>query len=144
MADMPLPDSDTDWKTLVTASRHSNAGLKRADIPAVPGVYAWFKGGECVYVGKAADLRERLSSHRSRSLDLSRSTLRASVAIRELGVTRAYARSRPSRMTSSEIARVNAWFEAAAVAWIVCSTPKGSEALEGRLRKLWMPELNIL
>ena len=32
MADMLPPDSDTDWKTLRTASRHSNAGLKRADI----------------------------------------------------------------------------------------------------------------
>lgn len=129
---------------MLVRPRHRNADLARSDLPAAPGVYAWFKDGSCVYVGKATDLQNRLSRHRSTSLDLSRSTLRASVAVAELGVTRQHARSRPSVMTPEQIAVVTAWFRIAEVAWIECPTPADASKLEDGLRSAWLPPLNSM
>lgn len=112
------------------------------DMPTSPGVYAWFQEGACVYVGKASNLRSRLSKHRSNSLDLSRSTLRASVAVVELGVTRQHARTRPTVMTSEQIAVLSAWFERAELSWIECPTPADAANLEDQLRAAWRPPLN--
>ncbi|WP_368855332.1 GIY-YIG nuclease family protein [Tersicoccus solisilvae] len=101
-------------------------------------------GGECVYVGRATSLRTRLSSHRSGSRDLSRSTLRASVAAQELGVPRGAARQRPSVMTAEQIAAVTAWFSAASVTWIECMTQVEAKALEDRLLGSQRPPLNLV
>lgn len=136
------PPDAPEWRTLLARPRHPNSTLSRADIPTSPGVYAWFKQGSCVYVGKATDLRSRLSRHRSTSLDLSRSTLRASVAVLELGVTRHHARLRPTVMTREQVATITAWFNSADVAWIECPTPAEASSLEDRLRAAWMPPLN--
>jgi excinuclease UvrABC nuclease subunit len=143
MLGMDGPDSDPEWQRLLTQPRRANSAMSATDVPARPGVYAWFQGEECVYVGKATRLRSRLNSHRRTSADLSRSTLRASVAVTTLGVTRAHARSRPSRMTAVELATINAWFETADVAWVVCETPDEADAFERRLRATWMPSLNL-
>lgn len=128
---------------MLDAPRHSNADLSRRSIPTAPGVYAWFRNDACVYVGTARNLRTRLSSHRATSLDLSRSTLRASVAVYELGVTRSYARSRPSVMTAEQVAVVNRWFDAAAVAWVECPTAEMAADLERRLLRTRVPHLNL-
>lgn len=132
-----------EWQALLHAPRHRNALLTRSEIPAKPGVYAWFMEGDCMYVGKANDLRDRLNSHRRTSPDLSRSTLRASVAVWLLGVTRKHARSRPSVMTPEQIQAVNAWFAQAELAWMECENTEHAAGLEARLRASWMPPLNI-
>ncbi|MCX6402184.1 MAG: GIY-YIG nuclease family protein [Propionibacteriales bacterium] len=132
-----------EWNLVLTATRHPNATLSNGSIPTSGGVYAWFQDDECVYVGKASNLRGRLGKHRSGSLDLSRSTLRASVAVKELGVTRKHARQRPSVMTADEIAKVGAWFAKARVAWVECPDADAADALERSLRAAWMPPLNL-
>lgn len=143
MLAMASPEATPEWQRLLSAPRHANAALPRAAIPEEPGVYAWFQDDECVYVGKASNLRDRLGAHRRTSLDLSRSTLRASVAVQELGVTRSHARSRPSLMTPAQIEAVNSWFQRASVAWLCCQTVGAAETLETRLRMAWMPPLNL-
>lgn len=131
-----------EWDTLLAAPRHPNSGLVSSNIPRVAGVYAWFQNDECVYVGKASSLRSRLGNHRSTSLDLSRSTLRASVAAQECGVTRAHARQRPTLMTQPQIEVVTAWFNRASVAWVTCADAEAADQLERRLRAVHMPRLN--
>ena len=59
-----------EWEQVLGATRHPNSDLRAADIPVGSGVYAWFVGADCVYVGKATSLRSRLGKHRSDSLDL--------------------------------------------------------------------------
>lgn len=135
--------SSPEWKTVLTATRHANATLSNGMIPTSAGVYVWFQDDECVYVGKASNLRSRLGKHRSDSLDLSRSTLRASVAVKELGVTRKHARQRPSVMTADEIAAITAWFAKAKLSWVECDDPDAADALERTLRAAWMPPLNL-
>lgn len=132
-----------DWVEVVAAPRHANASLRRGEIPFSPGVYAWFKGSECVYLGVATNLRRRLSAHRGQSADLSRSTLRASVAVMLVGVTRAQARSRPSVMNSAQITAVNAWFDEAEVAWLETATADDARDAEHHLLGRWLPSLNL-
>lgn len=136
--------SSPEWQALLTAKRHSNADLRSADIPTTAGVYAWFQGDDCVYVGKASNLRGRLGKHRSNSLDLSRSTLRASIAVQELGVTRQHARQRPTVMTAADIAVVGAWFEQASLTWLECVDNAAADQLERSLRAAWLPNLNLI
>lgn len=136
--------TSSEWAALLSATRFVTGTLSRGEIPRSPGVYAWFHDGECVYVGKASNLRSRIGTHLSTSLDLSRSTLRASVAVKMLGVTRKHARSRPTVMTPEQIAVVTAWFATARVSWLECETRDEAHVLEGRLRKSWMPGLNLI
>lgn len=132
------------WEDLTSAPRFKAADLQKAGIPRTPGVYGWFRDGECVYVGKATNLRSRLSSHRSRSLDLSRSTLRASVAVRELGVSRRVARQRPTAMTPAQVEVVNDWLDRCQVAWLSCADATEAGDLERRLRAEYLPRLNLV
>jgi len=126
----------------LSAPRTCSGQLLRGHIPQVAGVYAWFRDGDCVYVGKAKNLRQRLSAHRSTSADLSRSTLRASVAVRELGIGRKTARSRPSTLHAEQVSQVNEWLAACEVAWVACPDPGVADEMERRLRGHWMPPLN--
>lgn len=128
---------------LFASPRHANTALRRREIPAEPGVYAWFKNAECIYIGVATSLRNRLGTHRRQTADLSRSTLRASVAVMLFGVTRARARSRPSVMTPDEIAAVNAWFTDTKVAWIESATADDARVLERSLLENRLPPLNL-
>ncbi|MEU4455264.1 GIY-YIG nuclease family protein [Nocardioides sp. NPDC023903] len=136
--------TDPEWAALLSATRFATGTLSRGEIPRSPGVYAWFHDGECVYVGKASNLRRRIGTHLSTSLDLSRCTLRASVAVKTLGVTRKHARSRPTVMTVEEIAVVTAWFATAEVNWLECETRDEAHALKGRLLESWTPEMNLI
>ena len=130
-----LMPARSSWSNLLESPRHPAVSLRGSDIPKTPGVYAWFQDGECVYVGMASVLRERLGKHLSRSLDLSRSTLRASVAVRQLGVSRSIARSRPTVMTPQQVQVVNVWLRRCDIAWLECEDVAAADELERRLRK---------
>ncbi|NYF16008.1 excinuclease UvrABC nuclease subunit [Microbacterium sp. AK009] len=117
--------------------------MARPDIPAKPGVYAWFRDGECVYLGKASDLRSRLGTHLGTSLDLSRSTLRSWVAVRELNLDREYTRRRPTVTTAPQVAIVNAWLRSCELTWVVTATKEDAALLEGRLLAAYRPPINV-
>ena len=133
---------ETGWDQVEGAPRRRAGDLQLADVPRDPGVYAWFRDGQCVYVGKAASLRRRLSAHLRTSPDLSRSTLRASVAVRELNVTRATARARPPVITREQAGVINRWLGECGIAWVTCSSPQAADELERLLRRERMPVLN--
>ena len=135
------------WSKAVAVAKYRPRGLQRGDVPTGPGMYIWFCEGEPVYVGVAAGaqgLKGRLRAHLAKGTDLSRSTLRAGVAVAELGVTRAYARQRPSVMTATEIACINDWLAGCELGWHECSSAIAAHALEFSLRREWAPPLNIL
>jgi hypothetical protein len=139
------PSSGVQWAKALAVTRHDVSRLRSEDIPRSPGVYIWFREGEPVYVGEARGLkglRGRLAAHRASSRDLSRSTLRASVAVAELGVSRARARSRPSVMSVDEVAVVNGWLAGCELGWIECPSQESAHDLETALRQEWLPPLN--
>ena len=50
-------DSKSGWATLDAATERIPAVIGAADILAGPGVYAWYRRGKAVYVGKASSLQ---------------------------------------------------------------------------------------
>ena len=54
MSDMPTHETHPEWQRLLSIPGQANVVLSRAEIPDEPGVYAWFKDEDCVYVAKQA------------------------------------------------------------------------------------------
>ena len=111
--------------------------ISSAEVPLSPGIYIWFQDGEPIYVGEARGaqgLRGRLRAHLATTSDLSRSTFRASVAARQLGLQRSVVRQRPSVMNAEQIAIVNAWVSSCEIGWIECQSSVEAHELEVNLR----------
>jgi hypothetical protein len=69
------------WDELNTGPRHRVDGLTRAGISRSPGVYALYRDGAAVYVGKAKRLDDRLrAKHFGRGRSMTNSALRRNVA----------------------------------------------------------------
>ncbi len=135
------------WSRALAVPRFESRLLSSASIPTSRGIYIWFHEGKPVYIGEAKGkrgLRQRLGAHRATTTDLSRSTLRASVAVAQLGVTRQVARQRPSAMTVSQVSVVNDWLGGCEIGWIECASASEAHALETALRAEWLPPLNRL
>lgn len=133
----------TTWDDMRLLPRQPAAGVRRRDIPAVPGVYTWWRGGKCVYVGEAkTSLKVRLWTHFGLSPDFSRSTLRRTVALVELGVPRAVSEQRPTVITQGQADVVNAWLRECDVAWLECGSADEAHAVEAALRAEALPPLN--
>lgn len=135
------------WESALMRVAPRPLPIDSGGVPAEPGVYIWFRDGKPIYVGKARGaegLRQRLRAHFSSSPDLSRSTLRASVAVAQLGVTRLVARQRPSVMAPEQVAVVNRWLAECEVGWIVCDSAVAASHLEEELRGEWLPRLNLV
>lgn len=78
------------WKRMNAEVRRDPAALRRADLPIDPGVYAWYRRGRAVYVGKGDSLAVRLSCHLSKGRSLANSAFRRNVA-QHLGIASARA-----------------------------------------------------
>jgi hypothetical protein len=131
------------WAEMDSRPRHRVADLNVARITKGPGVYAFYRDGAAVYVGKAeSGLRRRLErQHLDVGRDLSWSAFRRNVA-EMLGVApTSITRARPPVLTDSEVAPVVAWVRACEVAWIECSNAAASAALETALKSEWKPSL---
>lgn len=140
-----LAMSKLGWHEVRAIVRLPAANLSAKGIPSVPGVYVWFREGEPIFLGEACGsegLKGRLRAHLASGVDLSRSTLRASVAVQELGISRAYARTRPGVVTQEQVNLVNHWLRACEVGWIPCKSAATAHVLEKRLRAEWLPPLN--
>ena len=128
---------------MLTRPRSRAELILRADVPACPGVYAWFRNDECIYLGKASNLKSRLGTHLGTSLDLNRSTYRSWVAVRELGLAREYTRRRPSVLTEEQVAIVNAWVRGCELTWVTTKSKEDASLLEKRLLTDWRPPINV-
>lgn len=99
----PLRDR---WALALSMVNPQPLPIPRGNVPSDPGVYIWFRQGDFIYVGEALGaegLRGRLRAHFSKGLDLSLSTLSASIAVKLPGVERAVARKRPTVMTGPRL-----------------------------------------
>lgn len=135
------------WKLALSIAKPRPLPIPRGGVPTDPGVYIWYRDESPIYVGEALGaegLRGRLRKHFAKGTDLSRSTLRASVAAAQLGVPRSVARQRPSVMTVEQVAVVNRWLAACELGWIQCEGTKEAHEWELRLRGEWLPPLNLV
>lgn len=127
----------TDLDKLVAAT-----GALSQDLPSTPGLIAWFRDGECVYIGMSGDLRRRIGEHLSTSTDLSRSTLRSWVAVELLGISRERTRQRPSVITQDEADAVAAWLTKCDVGWKVTERRADASRMRDDLLSQMRPRFN--
>jgi len=105
-------------------------------------VYAWYRHGRAVYVGKADVLQDRAwGDHMGQSTTMGGSAFRRNVA-EHLGFgSSGDIKERRVRLPSDQLAEVRAWILRCSVAWIVCRTTHAALQLETKLKLEWQPPL---
>lgn len=105
-------------------------------------MYAFYRDGEAVYVGKAASLRARLwTNDLRRGASMTNSAFRRNVA-NELGIaTAADIKSRRYVTTADDAARVTEWIAGCDLAWIECATELEAVRGEAELKVELKPRL---
>ncbi len=122
-----------------TSARLLRSAADRRRVPSTPAVYAWYREGRPVYVGKADTLQRRVGNHMGQGRAMTNSAFRRNVA-ECLGIAPATAiKSRVHRCSAAEADRVNAWIRGCELAWIPCETPSDAVALESRLKAEFRP-----
>jgi excinuclease UvrABC nuclease subunit len=119
--------------------------MSRKEIPAEPGVYAWYREGSAEYVGKAGvRLRVRVGTHLGRGTSLAGSAYKRNVA-ESLGIsTPRLLKSGAYRPSDAEFARLYAFLDEFEVAWVTCASADEALTLERAMKKEWMPPLTKL
>lgn len=116
--------------------------VRREEIPEAPGLIAWFRGGECVYVGISGNLRRRISEHLSTTPDLSQSTLRSWVAVDILGLSRTRTRERPSTVSEEHAVAVADWLAQCDVGWKATERRADASRMREELLTQMRPRFN--
>ncbi len=111
-------------------------------MPEGPGVYAWYRGGDRMYVGKADSLRDRVwGNHLGRGRGLASSAFRRNVA-EHLGVGSAAAiKAGDVVLSEKQLDQVRQWIMGCEVAWLTCSTADEAVSLEASLKLEFKPPL---
>jgi hypothetical protein len=130
------------WNAMHARPRFEGTSLTRAGISPRPGVYALYKDGQAVYVGKAKGLDGRLwSQHFRQGRSMTNSALRRNVA-ETLGIaSSADIKARRYRPTAEDASRVSEWIRAAEIAWIECESEGAAIELEDAMKVEWTPPL---
>lgn len=134
------------WTALDAQPRYPVSTLRRADLPESPGVYAWYRGGDAMYSGRATGrggIRDRVwNSHLKTGPDLSRSSFRRNVC-EHLGIGKsALTRQRPAVLSAAAVEPLNLWIRSCDVTWLVCLTADSARELEKNLHAEWLPPLS--
>lgn len=116
--------------------------IQKADLPTIPGVYALYRDGAPMYVGKATSLQDRVwKNHSGRGLGMGSSAMRRNVA-EHLGIAEAKdIKSGTHRITAEEAARVRAWLDDCEIAWCECLDIATAEELESEMKAEYRPPL---
>lgn len=130
------------WDRLDAEPRLRAKDLQAIDFPRSPGVYAWYRRGKAVYVGKADELRGRAwGNHMGQSSTMGSSAFRRNVA-EHLGFgCAADIKAKRIRLTPDQLAKVRAWIVSCSVAWIERRTVAAARQLEAALKAEWIPPL---
>jgi excinuclease UvrABC nuclease subunit len=130
------------WKLMHASPRRGVRELTKTDIPEDPGVYAWYRDGEAIYVGKADCLRTRLwSKHLGRGPVMTGSAFRRNVT-QELDLAKANdIKTKAYEPTAGEVRAVRAFIEDCEVAWVTTDTKAHALRLESRMKREWRPRL---
>jgi predicted GIY-YIG superfamily endonuclease len=136
-----MPDAPL-WEVMDRMPRRSMRELRAADIPSSAGVYALYREGERMYVGKAGCLRDRVwKNHSGRGAVMTSSAMRRNLA-EHLGIaTAADIKGRRYQPAPDEVARVRDWLDGCEVTWRECSDETAAVALEAAMKAERRPPL---
>ncbi len=132
------------WERMDARERRT-VPLEKSNVPEVPGVYALYRDGQRMYLGKATSLRTRLGQHGGRGKSMRNSTLRRTIC-ELLGIAKASDIYQGRYATTLSDARsVTDWFTAGgAFAWVECESPAAAAELEKAMLREFKPPLNRL
>lgn len=130
------------WREMNGRPRRSMKTLRAEEVPTTPGVYALYRDGEQMYVGKASSLRDRVwKNHSGRGMVMTSSAMRRNVA-EHLGLaTAADIKAGRSKPTSEQVAAVREWLDGCEVAWRECETEPVAVKLEATMKAEYRPPL---
>jgi hypothetical protein len=130
------------WSQMGRRRRRSMSGLRKEDVPLDPGVYALYRSGKPVYVGKAKKLQDRVwGDHSGRGLRMGGSAMRRNTA-EHLGIATANdIKKGLYRVSVEEAGRVRAWLDRCEIAWRKCATESAAIALEKAMKREYLPPL---
>ena len=130
------------WAAMHRRPRRDLATLVRGDVPTASGVYALYRDGQAVYIGKASSLKTRFwGNHMSTHPDLTKSALRRNVAEHLAIAPAGEIKARRYHPTEIELGRIAAWIRRCSVAWIECESAAAAADLETAMKAEWMPPL---
>ena len=123
-------------------TRHAMLTLQKGDIPVSAGVYAIYRDGEPMYVGKAKCLQNRVwKNHSGRGMGMGTSALRRNVT-EYLGIaTAADIKAKRHRITTEEAKRVRTWLDGCQIAWRECADEVAAKTLETKMKAEYLPPL---
>lgn len=130
------------WRDLDALERRPVPNVTRAGIPVEPGVYALYRDGAAMYIGKATSLRARLwSCHLRTGKSMANSAMRRNVA-QFLDIARAAdIKTRRYLPTNDDARRVTEWIRACELVWVECESEGAARAVEDALKREWKPPL---
>lgn len=130
------------WKRMDTQPRRPMTELTKAEIPLDPGVYAVYRDGRRMYVGKAKSLKERVwGDHSGRGMSMRGSAFRRNVA-EHLGIASANdIYKKLYRPSEAEVGRVRDWIDGCEVTWLTCSSEQAAINLEDQIKSEFLPPL---
>ncbi len=132
------------WSELDRRPRIGFFSLRRSQVPAKPGVYAVYRQGARVYVGRACGkhgLQGRIATDNSNAVGMHGSVLRRNVA-QYLDIASADDIYTMNKLVSQEEARrVHEWVQACEVTWIVHYLRPQARRMEDQLRAEYTPPL---
>jgi hypothetical protein len=130
------------WADLEGAIRHQPSMLVLDAVPDKPGVYAWYRNAQRMYVGKADSLRDRVyGNHLGQSKAPTGSAFRRNVA-EYLGFgSSAAIKKREIKLTADQLIAIRAWILSCEVSWLTCATKAAAIKLETKLKVEFKPPL---
>jgi hypothetical protein len=143
-ANSRTPNTGPLWAAMNARPRRAVVSLSKQEIPAEPGVYAWYRDGSAEYVGKGVPLRVRVGTHLGRGKSLANSAFKRNAA-ESLGIsTPPLIKSGAYRLSEVELAQLYAFLDEFEVTWVTCDSAAEALRLEGAIKKEWMPPLTKL
>ena len=122
--------------------RRAVPSIAQPDIPSEAGVYAFYRDGKAIYVGKAGSLRIRLWRYQlGHGQSLTGAAFRRNVA-EWIGISTAAAiKRRAYQPDDAELAAIRAFIEECEIAWIAQPSDGAATDLEARMKAEWKPPL---
>lgn len=133
------------WASLRELERTPAGELDVDRLSGAPGIYAWWRDGEPLYLGEGVNLRKRLKKHLRRTPGSVRtSTFKRSVAA-ELGIaTRAELGKGGTRvLDETELDQVLGYLYGCEVSWALAATKADARRIERALLAEYRPPLNL-
>lgn len=140
----PVALGSDGWSTMDAQPRHPVPRVRPEVVPKSYGVYAFYRDGDRIYVGRAiaaGGLRKRLCGmHLLIGPDASWSAFRRNVAETQ-GVPTSVTRVHGDTLSVAQLERLNEWVAGCEVAWIECRSAEEATALEVSMKAEYKPPL---